>query len=203
MENTVPPPDNTSIKLLALFALALMLTGILFGCNTPHRLENRLNKEKQICDRHSDTAWSMLPVKTCLSWFPSKPPRTVTRIVKGKPDTITVQGETITVNCDSIVTNEMDKFAASHVPVHTTTRIVTQHDTVDNTTIVHDVQAEALLTLRIAALQTDNGNMAAKITQVTSQSGSRLKWAIGEGIALLAVLFLFGLGVAGKLSKIV
>ncbi len=206
MENTVGGNGTPQDEIKYGWMIAFMLMFILFAvsCNTPHRLANRLARTKEICDRHSDTAWSMLPVKTCISWFPQKPLRPGRPVIIRKTDTVTTEGPTVYADCSEAVLQALDEAARSHVAVKCPpTRTITVRDTVRITDTINDVQAEHLLTLRIAALQTDNGNMAAKITQVTSQSGNRLKWAIGEGIALLAVLFLFGLGVAGKLSKIV
>jgi len=185
----VPPPDGSSrILLLIIVALMLLLGSMLHGCTS-------FRKAAKVFD-----AEPIKSAKYCGDKYPVRE-RRITKIVTkaGKPDTVLQPGETVYMDCDSVVVATLDEASRRRVPCPCPpTRIINTRDSI----LVHDsVLVEN--TAKVAALQGENNKLSVKL-EVSEKKLNRRTLVMWGAIGVAAVLALIvGLGVTGKLSRII
>lgn len=129
---------NKDFVLLISSIVAFVLFVVLMqGCNTFKRAADTF-------DHHEKEAAGY-----CAEKFPIKPfTKTTTKYIKGKRDTVTLQGETVYADCSDAVTAALDDAAKKHVAVKCPpNRIVTVTDTIfthDTTVVENTAVSEAL-----------------------------------------------------------
>jgi hypothetical protein len=151
-----------------------------------------LNSCKSAKIRHATTTfdrYAMDGAKYCLSKYPAKE-----RIVRGKPvftkgrtDTVTLDGETVYINCDSAIASAWDEAGKKHVGLKCPSVVNINHfDTIaiHDSTYVLDGKEMAIKDSIVSQVQ-------ARYDKCYSAKETVTKWAIGEGVLLL-LLALYG-----------
>jgi hypothetical protein len=129
----------------------------------------------------------------CAAKFPVKPfTKTVTKVIQGKSDTVTLPGQMMFMDCSDEVTSALDNYSKKHIPIKCPpTKIITEHVTeyVHDTTVVENT---ANLTLLQAKLD-------AKVRELAKSEESTSIWRKSTGIASIIAFLLLAL-VVGHIS---
>ena len=103
------------VKAVAVSAFVIiMLCLCMASCTT----ERSFVKYHDKCVSSKDTSKSMKPLKWFKAWYPFNPTtKTVIKTVNGKPDTVTLAGETVYADCSTAVISALDEASKKHVAV--------------------------------------------------------------------------------------
>lgn len=172
--------------------LIIALTLSLFGC------ANEKNFVKfQANPKHEEQA-----AQHCATWYPVKTfTKTITKTVAGKPDTVTLQGETVYVDCNEAVKNALDEASKSHIAVKCPpTKVITKTETVyvHDTTVEENTAALRALQLQSSALQ---ANLATKTEEAGKYKKERGTWMARCCITWALLALILVAAIWGKVNK--
>jgi hypothetical protein len=155
--------------LILCISLAMLILA-LTSCTTARKATNYFN-------RHEDTAAGYCAVKYPVKTFT----KTIIKTVAGKPDTVTLQGETVYADCSEAVILALDEAARKHVGVKCPpTKVITIRDTLftHDTTVEENTALARAWELKYYAITSDLKTMTADRDK---NKGEKQRW---RGLAL-------------------
>jgi len=170
----------TAAKYLAWLFICAALAMALFsvvGCTTARKATNYFNN-------HEDTAAGYCAVKFPVKTFT----KTVIKTVAGKPDTVTVAGETVYADCSEAVISALDEAARKHVAVKCPpTKVITKTETVyvHDTTVAENTSLARAWELKYYATAGDLKTMTSERDGYKAASSKHLWWALWTWIAIV------------------
>jgi len=165
------------MKQLLIFALTMLVLSGLFSCTTARKATNYFNN-------HEDTAAGYCAVKYPVKTFT----KTVIKTVAGKPDTVTVAGETVYADCSEAVISALDEAARKHVAVKCPpTKVITKTETVyvHDTTVAENTSLARAWELKYYATAGDLKTMTSERDGYKAASSKHLWWALWTWIAIV------------------